>query len=211
MIAVFTSIELASVVPSLLNLQQIPRRHLLMGVRCESFIHSEHSTFTLGPKALAIALFLCTGIDLSRIDVGPTPDRDAWHELLKIIEFRRRVGPGEAVPPDEPVLHPQPRTLSSSQIFIGIPGSSHRLNLITSSNHMATLLAQQDEEVENALHLIDRRYIRMQELRMHIRATAQEIGVDSPTGRTRHAWLEWIRTHWNRAERFLRSFAGVVP
>jgi hypothetical protein len=42
---------------------------------------------------------------------------------------------------------------------------------------MATLLAQQDEEVENALQLIYRRYIRMQELRMHIRETAQEIGV----------------------------------
>jgi hypothetical protein len=71
MIAVFTSIKLASVVPSLLNLQRIPRRHLSMGVRCESFIHSEHSIFTLGPKAIAIVLFLCTGIDLSRIDVGP--------------------------------------------------------------------------------------------------------------------------------------------
>jgi hypothetical protein len=51
----------------------------------------------------------------------------------------------------------------------------------------------------------------MQELRMHIRAIAQEIGVDPPTGRTLHAGLEWIRTHWNRAERFLRSFAGAVP
>jgi hypothetical protein len=76
---------------------------------------------------------------------------------------------------------------------------------------MATILAQQDEEVENALQLIYRRYIRMQELRMHIRATAQEIGVDPPPGRTRHAWLKWIRTHWNRAERFARSFAGAVP
>jgi hypothetical protein len=51
--------------------------------------------------------------------------------------------------------------LSSSQIFLGISGSSRRLNLITSSNHMATLPAQQDEEVENALQLIYRRYIRM--------------------------------------------------
>jgi hypothetical protein len=69
MIAAFTSIELASVVPPLLNLQRIPRQHLSMGERCESFIHSEHSIFTLGPKTIAIALFLCTGIDLSRIDV----------------------------------------------------------------------------------------------------------------------------------------------
>jgi hypothetical protein len=48
MIAAFTSIELAAVVPSLLNLQRIPRRHLSMGVPCESFFHSEHSIFTLG-------------------------------------------------------------------------------------------------------------------------------------------------------------------
>jgi hypothetical protein len=40
MIAAFTSIELASIIPSLQNLQRIPRRHLSMGVRCESFIHS---------------------------------------------------------------------------------------------------------------------------------------------------------------------------
>jgi hypothetical protein len=89
---------------------------------------------------MVIALFLCTGTDLNRIDVGPMPDRNAWHELLKINEFRRRVGPGETVPPDERVLHPRPRTLSSSQIFLGIPGSSRRLNLITSSNYIAPFL-----------------------------------------------------------------------
>jgi hypothetical protein len=71
MIAAFASIELASVIPFLLNLQRIPPRHLSMEVRCESFIHSEHLIFTLGPKAIAIALFLCAGIDLSRIDVAP--------------------------------------------------------------------------------------------------------------------------------------------
>jgi hypothetical protein len=152
MIAEFTSIELASVVLSLLNLQRVPRRHLSTGVRCESFNHSEHSIFTLGPKAIAIALFLSTGIDLSRINVDPMPDRHARHDLLKINECRRRVGPGEALPPDEPVLHPRPTTLSSSQIFLGIPGSSRHLNLITSPNHMATLLAQSGEEVENAFN-----------------------------------------------------------
>jgi hypothetical protein len=105
------------------------------------------------------------------------PDRNAWHELLKINAFHRRVSPGETVPPDEPVLHLQPRTLSASQIFLGIPSSSRRLNLITSSNHMATLLAQKDEEVENALQLIYRRYIRMQELRMQIRRLCRKSGL----------------------------------
>jgi hypothetical protein len=106
MIAALTSIELASVVPSLLNLQRIPRRHLSMGVRYEPFIHLEHSIFTLGSNATAIALFLCTGIDLSRIDVGLMPNRNAWHELPKVNENHQRVGPVETVPPDEPVLHP---------------------------------------------------------------------------------------------------------
>jgi hypothetical protein len=64
-------------------------------MHCESFIHSEHSIFTLGPKAIAIAIFLWNGIDLSRIDVGPMPDRDAWHELLKINQFRGRAGQGK--------------------------------------------------------------------------------------------------------------------
>jgi hypothetical protein len=95
MIASFTSVELVSIVPSFLNLQRIPCRHLSPGVHCKSFIHSERSIFTLRPKAITIALFLCTGIDLSRIDVNPMPDRNAWHELLKINEFRRRVGQGK--------------------------------------------------------------------------------------------------------------------
>jgi hypothetical protein len=95
MIAVFTSIELASVVPSLLNLQRISRRHLSMRVRCESFIYSEHSIFILGPKAIAIALFLRPGIEISRINVGPMPDCNAWHELLKINEYRWRVDQGK--------------------------------------------------------------------------------------------------------------------
>jgi hypothetical protein len=55
---------------------------------------------------------------------------------------------------------------------------------------MATFLAQQGKRVEKVLQLIYRRYIRMQELRMHIQVTAQEIGVDPPTGRTCHAWLD---------------------
>jgi hypothetical protein len=46
-----------------------------MGELCESFIHSKHSFFTLVPQAIASSSFLCTGIDLSRIDAGPMPVR----------------------------------------------------------------------------------------------------------------------------------------
>jgi hypothetical protein len=210
MIAALPSIELTRIVPSLLNDRRIARRHLSVGVRWDSFIRSEHSIFTSGATAISMALFLCTAIDLSGIDVFPIPDGNWRRELLNIEEFGPRVCQEEVTSLGESAFHPRPGVLSSTQIFLGIPGSSHRLNLITSSNHTAALLAKQDEEVENSLRLIYCRSVRMPELRTSVRSTAQEIRFDRRTGRTRHAWLEWICPHWNLAERCLRSFAGSL-
>jgi hypothetical protein len=75
---------------------------------------------------------------------------------------------------------------------------------------MATVLAQQDEEIENALQLFYRCFIRMQELRVHIWATAQEIGVDPPTGRTRHAWQPGRTDTGSPSRRFRRIIVSVL-
>jgi hypothetical protein len=77
MIDAFTGIELTRIAHSIFSLFSSSHVRLSVGIDCGEFISSPLSIFSSGPKAIAITLLICGGIDLSRIHIGPIPYFDA--------------------------------------------------------------------------------------------------------------------------------------
>jgi hypothetical protein len=77
MIEAFIGTELTRITHSMLPLFSIPHGRLLVEIDCGEFISSPLSIFSSNPKAIAITLLICGGIDLSQIHIGPIPHFDA--------------------------------------------------------------------------------------------------------------------------------------
>jgi hypothetical protein len=203
MIDAFTGIELTRIVHSMFSLFSSPHGRLSVGIDCGEFISSPLSIFSSSPKAIAITLLIYGGIALSRIHIGPIPHFDAWTELVRIPDFQPTVKQSAASSTGKDASHPQPRKISSIQIFLGIPGSPRAFHLISSPNHMANLLTGENAWIETALQSIYGRKLPIRTLRMHARHLAREIGVDPPAGNVRRERTCWIRNHLEMAEGLL--------
>jgi hypothetical protein len=75
-------------------------------------------------------LLICGGIDLSRIHIGPIPYFDAWTELVRILDFQPTAKQSVASSTGKDASRPQPRKISSNQIFMGISGCPRAFHLI---------------------------------------------------------------------------------
>jgi hypothetical protein len=180
MIDAFTGIELTMITHSMFSLFSSQHGRSSVGLDYEEFISSPLSIFSSSPNAIAITLLIYGRIDLGRIHIGPIPHFDAWTELVRIPDFQPTAKQSAASSTGKDASHPQPRKISSNQIFLGISGCSRAFHLISSPNHMTNFLAGENTGVETVLQSIYGRKLPMGTLRMHVRRLAREVGVGPP-------------------------------